>query len=116
MAPLPTNLEIIRQQGRCTTGPGWWPIIDQLLEEILKAEPSAAAMDPASMEIKEKYGQLSISLFYGTFQNPQRIDALIHEAEEKSRHTCEECGKPGIARDVNGWISTLCNECFSTRK
>ena len=116
MTPLPPNLEIIRQQGRCCTGSGWWPIIDWFLEEILKSEPSAAAIDPANVEIKEKYGELSIYLVHDEFQNLQQVEELIRKAEEKSSHACEECGKPAIARDVNGWVSTLCNECFSTRK
>ena len=41
---------------------------------------------------------------------------LLQEAEEVSLCTCEECGKPGVERDVNGWITTLCSECFAKNR
>lgn len=39
------------------------------------------------------------------------IPVIIHqEAEEKSAHVCENCGKEGEANS-EGWISVRCEEC-----
>src|SRR3990172_3646567 len=36
------------------------------------------------------------------------MSGAISFAESLSADICEECGKPGKARDINKWIMTLC--------
>ena len=112
---LPPNLEEIREDGRLGIGPGWWPILDRVLEEIAETEPKADEINPSSVEIKEKYGGLRIYIAH-RFQDSGHITKLLQEAEEVSLCTCEECGRPGAERDVNGWITTLCSECFAKNR
>ena len=115
MKTLYPNLEEIRQQARCSTGPGWWPIIDRLLADIAESEPSAAGIDPINVEIKEKYGELRIYILHDSFQNPGHVEELIRSAENESSRTCEECGRPGTLHTVHGWDTTLCEECASKK-
>lgn len=61
---------------------------------------------PRASQIKEKFGTLRFYMSSGT----EEMWKLIHEAEEKSAHTCEDCGAPGKERN-DGWIRTLCDEC-----
>ena len=48
-----------------------------------------------------------------------KIAAIVRQAEEKSKCTCEMCGSPGELRDDrdNGihWVKTLCDSCHDRR-
>ena len=37
------------------------------------------------------------------------------KAEKESMKTCEDCGKPGCARE-GGWTLTLCDDCANGNK
>jgi len=63
----------------------------------------------AVIQVKEKFGTLR---FY--CPSTSAIDKYIRLAERLSAVTCEECGKPGTPNE-SGWISTLCEECRTTR-
>ena len=115
MKTLYPNLEEIRQQARYTIGPGWWHIIDRVLTDIAETEPDAAAIEPANVEIKEKYGTLRIYILHDSFRDPAHIESLIDSAEEESSRTCEECGRPGTLHTIHGWDSTLCENCASKK-
>ena len=116
MDRLYPNLEEIRQQARCSTGPGWWHIIDRILEKIAESEPYAANINPMNVEIKEKYGTLRIYILHDSFRNPGRIEELIDSAEKESSRTCEECGIPGKTRSIHDWYTTLCEECAALKE
>lgn len=66
---------------------------------------------PTSSQIKEKYGTLR---WYMTSYLPE-IEEIISEAEKQSETTCEVCGKPGSLR-TDGWLKTLCDECYAKPK
>lgn len=87
-------------------GPGWHALLVDL-----DAGLSAVAPDYVVQQCKSKYGELR---FYA---DPSRdgavergdFDAIIRDAEERSTHTCEECGSsPASQHTVTGWVRTLC--------
>lgn len=60
------------------------------------------------LQVKEKWGSLDI---YTNFSTPE-LEKLIDQAEEKSEHTCEECGSTtNMGTRLNGWITTMCLDC-----
>lgn len=44
------------------------------------------------------------------------IAAIVREAEERSKHTCEKCGSEGVLRTDLRWVRTLCDSCYSAHK
>jgi|TARA_R110002110_G_scaffold207138_2_gene419342 hypothetical protein len=91
---------------------GWFDIIwdlssklEPLIQKFIDENQDTEAY-PRAAQVKEKFGGLR---FYMTY-SPDEIFDLISEAEALSYKTCEECGKPGGARDA-GWIRTLCDYC-----
>jgi len=86
-------------------GDGWYDLIYELSVRIEKLiETNVLSKDIAVYQVKEKYGTLR---FYTSFYTKE-LDELIEDAEERSKTTCEMCGKTGTTREVNGWLSTLC--------
>lgn len=102
--------------GGIAVGPGWWPIIEALCDQIHhhvkwkqeqkeKYKRGDGCPDVIVEQIKEKFGGLR---FY--YQGGDDVvDGLVRMAESWASHTCEECGKPGKSRS-GGWIRTLCDE------
>lgn len=66
---------------------------------------------PRVTQLKEKFGALRVYMSYYS----KEIDDVIKEAEEKSRKTCESCGKPGEINEF-GWLSCLCDDCRKIEK
>ena len=72
------------------------------------------------LQVKEKFGGLR---FYIS-SAPQYVHDIIREAELKSFHICEECGKENpeykkgdkkyksFHRDRLPWVLTLCDDCL----
>ena len=88
-------------------GDGWEPLIRELSEKIEAYNKKNQKAPVYAVQVKEKFGGLR---FYVT-SAPKWIWNLISEAEEKSYHICEWCGKPGKQRST-GWILTLCDACY----
>lgn len=84
---------------------GWYDIIQELCGDISKIDKAGVTQ---ASQVKEKFGGLR---FYVTQCTPEVHD-LISEAEEKSYHTCEVCGKKGELRRDLGWIRTLCEQHY----
>lgn len=85
-------------------GPGWWPILDRIVPQIMEADPDVY------LYIKEKYGLLRIEMSSKKIPIEQHI-AWENEAELASSTVCECCGCPGKVRDLS-WILTLCDDCY----
>lgn len=89
-------------------GPGWYDLIYKLcsdIQEILDQNPDLKERFYVR-QIKEKFAGLR---FYVSVGN-REIFELIKDAELKSFHTCEMCGKPAKITYYNHWYSTLCSE------
>jgi len=87
-------------------GPGWSGIIERLVPKLFEV-----GWDGVVLQCKEKFGGMR---FY-TGQTTSEMEGLISHAEAESYKTCEQCGKPGVAR-MGGWIKTLCDEHAAGRE
>jgi hypothetical protein len=100
-----------------TCGDGWFDILYQMSAQI-EARALLHGLDcesdewPAARQIKEKFGSLRCSFYYGKEMD---ISDLIEAASEKSNVTCERCGAPGKIRN-GGWIINLCDKCLANRE
>jgi hypothetical protein len=89
-------------------GPGWYTILWELGEHIEEELEKMTQEERGSFEIadiKEKFGGLRFYC-YGN----EAIEKWISKAEDESYKTCEQCGKPGKNKRVNGWIYTVCKK------
>lgn len=101
---------------RC--GDGWFELIHELsinLEKIVKTEQIEHGLRgkylPWVVQIKEKFGGLN---YYMSFENDEMSD-LIHAAAQRSESICENCGKSGKTRNLDGWCYTECVQCCRAR-
>jgi hypothetical protein len=97
--------------GSISVGEGWIGLLDELMTE-LDTKGYKYEVD----YIKEKFGQLRVSLSYlGDEHSDDEWWDIIGKYEGKSLVVCEDCGKPGMLR-LGGWIRTLCNAHGENRK
>ena len=85
-----------------SVGPGWWPIVVDLYNDIEKISPNHRIV-----QIKEKFGGLR---YYYESANNDAVNDLVQEAERKCYITCEKCGEPGKLRNYNRLYPTLCDK------
>lgn len=92
---------------------GWYPIVEELagkIEARLAEKEAMGLLDPdypfSIFQIKEKYATLRVYVNSAD----DTIFKWIHEAEQKSKHTCEFCGAEGKVCGST-WIHTLCEPC-----
>jgi hypothetical protein len=107
-------------------GDGWYNIIDSACKIIQhhvdwkrKVEPFASMTDeefdeihqPVAAQVKEKFGGLR---FY-VDNCDDYVRGAVAVAESMSYRTCERCGDKAHRRS-GGWITTLCDKCYSARE
>lgn len=84
-------------------GPGWAPLIDALLADLLALWP-----DITVQQVKEKFGRLTV---YVTYPRDPALHAAVESrisiAAADASRMCELCGAPGRTR-ATGWIRVLC--------
>lgn len=102
--------------GGVCTGPGWWPILENLCRHIQshidwKNKDGEVVAQVTVAQIKEKFGGLRFYYDGGD----EYISGLVSMAEVWAGHSCEECGKPGERRS-GGWVRTLCDEHEAERQ
>lgn len=88
---------------------GWKPIIVRLLGRlslVVKELPSDERRTFAVLEIRQKFGTLTVYLSGGP--TPAMSEA-IDAAREASMVTCEVCGAPGTLAERRGWTSVKCH-------
>jgi hypothetical protein len=101
-------------------GDGWLAIVQDLSEKIerelldMVASAVPVAKLPGIVQVKEKYGGLSVGIrgFKGV-GIPDAVRAIIEDAENKAAVTCELCGAPGTLIKT-GYMSVLCKDCGGT--
>lgn len=86
-------------------GKGWYPLIEELFDEIEKIEDKNGL---EILQVKEKWGMLTIYYYGGT----EEIDTFVDDACKKSTTICENCGKLGEIKCKGGWYFTVCDDCF----
>ncbi|RIT59386.1 hypothetical protein D2E95_09350 [Mycobacteroides abscessus] len=83
--------------------PGWTSVLHELAESLGHVDPTVEVET-----VRQKYGELRVYLRSST----PATDALLREAAEKSRTTCEQCGRPGaLHMSQTRWYRTFCAEC-----
>ena len=60
-------------------------------------------------QVKEKFGTLNFYYIGGD----NMIDGMVWLAENMSANVCEFCGSTNNVGYTEGWISTICEECYS---
>lgn len=99
--PLPFGFEC---------GDGWFDLLWTLSED-LQAEAQRLGIAPGSedypcaVQVKSKFGTLS---WYGENLS-EKMQALIRNASERSRHCCETCGAPGRLWLRRRWYMVCCD-------
>lgn len=88
-------------------GPGWYPLIERLSADLAEIVRQEGLRRFRAVQVKEKFGGLR---FYTTGGN-ERTLARIAEAAQEAEHTCEGCGAPGHIRSIDGWLTTICDDC-----
>lgn len=104
------DINELLQEAKDTVGPGWWPIIDKYLPQMVEEYSEIKDYD-----VKEKYGTLHI-VIYGTVLGQDKTLELAREVERASAKVCQECGSPRKLRWERGWIGTLCDNCATAKK
>jgi hypothetical protein len=93
---------ITREEAKLLVGPGWSYLIDKLYNQFNQEEIPVFVST-----VKEKYGTLRVYVGYAS----EEILEFIDEVEKESSQVCEQCGSPGRAWTLCGWIQTLCDAC-----
>lgn len=86
-------------------GSGWRPIVEPAIKEI-------EGLGVKITQVKEKFGGLRI--YTGSMKShdiADQVSAIITKAEAACAVTCENCGRPGRLRNLDGWMKTYCEEC-----
>lgn len=84
-------------------GPGWYPIVIKLNEDIAKIYPNYEVH-----QVKEKFGGLR---YYCSVDGDYKVRLIIAEACLKADKTCEVCGEPAVLKIRNYWYKTICDSC-----
>lgn len=110
---------------------GWYAVVNDLCS-LLESELGREGSNRVTVrQIKEKFGGLRFYLAYGTDGDEgdddgvpdrpgtapseaftARVRSLIEAATRASEETCQWCGAAAAERDVDGYITTLCEEHY----
>jgi hypothetical protein len=90
-------------------GPGWFGLIVELDHQLQMLDHNYSIQ-----QIKEKFGSLRYYVEPSDVcQDPQAVQALISDAEQRSATICDVCGAAGqlwATRALSAWYSTRCPE------
>lgn len=86
-----------------SVGPGWHPLV-LMLEKIAEMHGFPIT------QVKEKFGTLRV--YHG---GAEWFGKLVDECEYASTNICEDCGAPGVTKNVRGWVRTVCEGCLGVK-
>lgn len=66
------------------------------------------------VQIKEKFGELR--WYDGGIPIGSKVWDIIEKYSDISTHTCYVCGAPGKTINDNGWLITMCSDCYKKFK
>ena len=101
-----TDRPPITDSGFFSVGLGWYPIIKDLIEDLIKL-----GWNKQLCQVKEKFGGLRFYINEGS----DEIHKRIRLAEDQSYEICEICGEKGELRTNIGWYSTLCENHYNEK-
>ena len=93
--------------------PGWYPVVDNLLDDIEAYCVVSKLPLPKIGQIKQKMASLRVHWFSGRAEYPEQaqtvIGTLIKRAECEAEQRCEICGaSPAKPVSADGWYLRLC--------
>jgi hypothetical protein len=110
-------------------GQGWHAVVVDLLAKIDAALTDEQAAEFRILQIKQKFAGLR--LYYSAGQPiggdgdasastqsrfPHTlVRALIDEADQECKRTCELCGEAGKMLNDRGWLEVRCTSCEAKR-
>lgn len=98
-------------------GDGWFWLLDQLCDSIqeyidtnnkYKKEEDKKIPQVVASQVKEKFGTLNFYFSGGD----SYTDGMVRMAENMSSNICEFCGSTEEVGTTQGWISTICKNCY----
>jgi hypothetical protein len=92
---------ITRELALRSVDEGWASLINEAYDEFEKDD--TVFVDT----VKEKFGGLRIYIDGG--KDPDHLEKLIDQLEQRSFHICEKCGAPGVLRN-RSWMKTWCDK------
>lgn len=108
------ELEIFKNKVAFEFKDGWTSLIYELGNDIAKLCELTNCKLPHIQQIKTKLGTLRFYYDTSNFEYPKVVEKsirlLVFEAENKSSRICEECGKNGKLRVLDGYWFTSCEE------
>ena len=90
-----------REYAKKIFGKGFHKLIDKLYDKIPEERITG---------IKPKYGRIDLYI-----DGTEEEQDFGFEIERESERTCEDCGEPGELKEINHWITALCDKCFKKR-
>jgi hypothetical protein len=97
-------------------GPGWFNLIARTASAIegliVKLPKRARGRGACAIQVKEKYGRLTI-YFHGTTSVIQKV---LDRACARSLAICEDCGRAGKLGSRQRLLATLCNDHAKERR
>lgn len=87
-------------------GVGWYNIINECIDKLNNLKIPGFKV----LQVKEKFGSLRIYVV-GTNNN---VEAIINEATDRCKKTCESCGSEEnveMRYSSAGWMKNLCSNC-----
>lgn len=86
-------------------------MLDEIRDELIRTNQ---LLSYQVYDIKEKYGELR---WYASVEaNGSVLSEIIDKYMVISGHVCIKCGKPDVPMVRNGWISPICEDCWSGTK
>lgn len=96
-------------------GDGWYWLIDNLCDSIqsyIDQNEHLHIPQVIATQVKEKWGGLRFYINGGD----GRIAGMIQLAEHMSFKICEICGSTENIKQTEGWVQSLCPNCFENKK
>lgn len=101
---------VYRETATISVCVGWQRIVEDLLSDLQtigEAQVSEGEVGLVLLEVHQKYGSLRVE----TSRMTSTSQKAAERAEASSAKTCERCGARGRLRDVDQWMTTLCDSC-----
>lgn len=95
-----------------SVGDGWYSILQDAFKKLNELNKKLSEEEHIKiLQFKEKFAELRI---YTNYLNKE-AENIVAEAAIKAAETCEICGNKGESRSCNGWLKTICQNCYEKR-
>lgn len=98
-----------------SVGDGWKDLVTETFAKLDEAIKAVPVQEPdlgfECTDVKEKYGTLRIDIF----PYVESVEVVCTDAEDRSEHVCDECGRAGCIRE-GGWVVVRCDEHVGGRR